>query len=679
MAILCSKSEEGLQGAQRINLRGERDVIYVAPGKGVFTDLRSRCTRGGVFMERDSMRFVNGAVVDLSVRGNVRVDVKPARTRFHCGSGPSNGSSWSIGGVRVVERRNWRSMDARPDPKGNPVSNLRKRDFLGRLAALSGKLSGLGLILAALFMSAALTPSLIPRSAALQGALCGISLVAGYALGRVMELGWRALDLPALNDRIRWPLLVLSSLCTAGVMAASLWLSLGWQNGIRLSMGMAPQQSGQVVAVLMVALGVAVVLVAIWRLLRVVKRLVQRRAGRFLTGPLASAMGLFAAALLFWSIGNGILMAQGMKALDNIYAALDATIQTDLLPPQDPLKTGSPASLIAWQDIGHQGRNAVGAWPAAADIAALAGSAAKEPIRVYVGLNSADDPDARAELALAELIRVGAFDRKLLVIATPTGTGWLDPAAIAPLEILHRGNVATIAVQYSYLPSWLALFVSPEYGKATARAVFRAVYGHWTSLPREGRPKLYLFGLSLGALNSGLSAGLFDVVGDPHDGALWVGPPFSSSIWQNAVAARNADSPVWRPVFQDGRNLRFANQGTGFRDGEQSDRWGPLRIGFLMYSGDPITFFDTGSLFRRPAWLSDPRAPNLPPGLRWYPVVTFLQGLLDVMTATQVPAGHGHVYAARDYLRAWADLTAPTDWTPEALARAEAALKDRNL
>ncbi len=548
------------------------------------------------------------------------------------------------------------------------------------IAARLGTLSGLGLVIAALFMAAALTPSLIPRSAALQGVLCGLSLIAGYALGGLIRLVWKGLELPRFSDRVQRLLLLGSGLFAAALVLASLWLSLGWQNDIRLSMGLAPEQSGRLILVLAIALTVATMLLVLARLFLVVARLVEGRANRFLSRPLAWMLGVGTAAFLFWSIGNGVLVSRVLAIMDSAYAAVDEVIQTDILPPGDPAKTGSPASLIDWQGIGHEGRNTVAAWPTAADIAKLSGTRALEPIRVYVGLNSASDAEDRAELALAELIRVGAFDRSLLVIATPTGTGWVDPAGLAPLEILHGGNVASVSVQYSYLPSWLSLLVAPEYGKITARAVFRQIYGHWASLPPDQRPRLFLFGLSLGALNSALSADLFDVIEDPFDGALWVGPPFASQAWRNATAGRAPQSPVWRPVFRDGRILRFANQGTGFlQPDEDPQAWGPLRIGYLQYPGDPITFFDPGSLLRAPEWLSAPRAPDLPPGQRWYPIVTLLQGVLDVVTATQAPPGQGHVYAGADYLKAWADLTGPAGWTPDSMAAAQDALRERGL
>jgi Alpha/beta-hydrolase family len=54
---------------------------------------------------------------------------------------------------------------------------------------------------------------------------------------------------------------------------------------------------------------------------------------------------------------------------------------------------------------------------------------------------------------------------------TPTGTGWVDPAAMDSVEYLHDGAVASVALQYSYLASWLYLLVEPGYGADVARAL----------------------------------------------------------------------------------------------------------------------------------------------------------------------------------------------------------------
>jgi uncharacterized membrane protein len=99
---------------------------------------------------------------------------------------------------------------------------------------------------------------------------------------------------------------------------------------------------------------------------------------------------------------------------------------------------------------------------------------------------------------------VGGFERSVLIVVMPTGTGWIDPSAMDTVDFLHRGEVASVAMQYSYLPSWLSLLVELGYGAAAARALFAKIYGHWTKLPQESRPKLYLHGHSLGALSSEL-------------------------------------------------------------------------------------------------------------------------------------------------------------------------------
>ena len=119
------------------------------------------------------------------------------------------------------------------------------------------------------------------------------------------------------------------------------------------------------------------------------------------------------------------------------------------------------------------------------------------------------------------------------------------------VEYLHDGDVASVAVQYSYLSSPLSLIVQPEYGAETARVLLREIYGYWSSLPKDTRPKLYLFGLSLGAMNSEKSAELFEMIGDPINGALWSGPPFKSRTWRSFTDARNEGSPQWLPEFRD--------------------------------------------------------------------------------------------------------------------------------
>lgn len=94
-----------------------------------------------------------------------------------------------------------------------------------------------------------------------------------------------------------------------------------------------------------------------------------------------------------------------------------------------------------------------------------------------------------------------------------------------------------------------------------------------------------------------------------------------------------------------------------------------MRIVYLQYASDPIVFFDPRDFYRPPAWLSDPRGPDVSAELRWYPVVTMLQLALDMAVGTGTPMGYGHVYAPEHYLDAWLAVTRPPGWSPDALER----------
>jgi uncharacterized membrane protein len=318
---------------------------------------------------------------------------------------------------------------------------------------------------------------------------------------------------------------------------------------------------------------------------------------------------------------------------------------------------------VEWDTIGRWGKDFVAAGPTQEEIAELLGRAAEQPLRVYVGLNSRDDVDERAQLALDELIRVGGFERSVLVVATPTGTGWLDPGAVDTLEYLHAGDTAIVSMQYSYLPSWMTILVDPVRSVDMARELFDVVYAHWKTLPKDERPKLYLFGLSLGALGSAASADLFTVFEDPIHGGVWSGPPFPSAVWSRAVAAREPDSPMWLPRFRDGSMIRFTGRESSID--QAGSRWGPMRFVYIQHASDPMVFFSPNLAWRRPAWLDNPRGPDVSPHLGWLPIVTFLQLGFDLPMATTPPAGYGHNYAPSSYIDAWVAVTDPPDWTPE--------------
>jgi uncharacterized membrane protein len=528
-------------------------------------------------------------------------------------------------------------------------------------------LSGTGLLLGTLFFAASLTPSLIPRTYLTQGVLGGGVFAIGYGLGVFWRWLWSYMELPIPQEgTLRIANLVIALFC-AVTAAAFLWRAAEWQNSIRTLMELEPVTSAHPFKVCAIAAATFVVLLGLARLFTLIFHFIAGRFGRFVPRRVANVMGAAVALLLFWSLATDVFFAGVLRVVDSSFQQYDALIEPTAPQPTSTLKAGSPASLLRWEELGRAGREFIASGPSSRAISAVSGRDAIEPIRVYVGLHAAETPTQRAKLALEELKRAEAFERSTLIVITPTGTGWVDPGAMDSIEYLHDGDVASVAMQYSYLSSPLALLVQPGYGAESARALFSQVYDHWRALPKDSRPKLYLHGLSLGAMNSERSTELFEILGDPVHGALWAGPPFESTIWRRVTNARNAGSPAWLPQFRDGSLVRFMNQnGVSVQPGSA---WGPMRIVYLQYASDAITFFDPRDLYRRPDWLVPPRGPDVSSEVRWYPVVTMLHLGLDMAMANSTPMGYGHVFAPGHYVDAWLALTDVKGWPPDQIAR----------
>ena len=135
------------------------------------------------------------------------------------------------------------------------------------------------------------------------------------------------------------------------------------------------------------------------------------------------------------------------------------------------------------------------------EIEAVMGGPAKPPIRVFVGLETRATTSERADLAMRELEALGAFERKHIVFMSPTGTGYLNYVTAESLEFLTRGDVALVAMQYSLRPSPLSLF-RVGIGIDQNNAFLHALKWRLAAIPEEPRPKLHIFGESLGAQTS---------------------------------------------------------------------------------------------------------------------------------------------------------------------------------
>ena len=534
------------------------------------------------------------------------------------------------------------------------------------MANWMSRLSPTGLLLGACLFAASLTPSLVPRDFLFQGVLGGCAFALGYWIGKIGQILWFFLELPLLPSRIwRWVLRG-AALLSAGTVLVALNLAAEWQNSVRVKVGMEDVTTAHPVLVALLAVITAFVVLGLVKLVILfIASLSRRFYARF---PRRISIGLGAAVAVAFvaMLADGLVMRVGIGALDEMFRVRDLLIDPATPAPREAHRAGSAESLVNWDELGAAGRGYVNGVPTVEQIAQWTGEGAMAPLRVFVGLNSAPTVEERAQLALDELKRVGGFERKILIVATPTGTGWMDEAAFDTLDVLHGGDVATAAMQYSYLSSYVSMMVEPGISSVSARALFIKVYDHWRTLPEETRPRLYLFGLSLGSFGSEQSTRLHEMLTDPIHGAVWVGPPFLNRVHSDVTRRRNPGSPAWRPEYGDGSFVRFKNQ---YNEVTADGRpWGPIRIVYLQYASDPVVFFGPATFFKRPEWLT-PRGPDVSERLHWVPGVTFLQLLVDMANSLVTPMGHGHEYAHRDYIDAWVAVTEPEGWNEESLMR----------
>ena len=512
-----------------------------------------------------------------------------------------------------------------------------------------------GVFLGLLFFILTFTPSLIPRPPLFQGLLSGLAFFTGYAIGYGGLTLWRYLELPEVPRT--WWRVVNIGLAVACMIAAIFYVPQAavWQDEVRARLNMPPIETTNLLQVILVAVVVAGVLMILSRLLIGGTRAASTLVYRWVPRRIASLLGALAFAVLLVTVVNGTLVSAIIGAIDHAQALVDVTDPPGASRPTEATRSGGPGSLIEWQGLGRAGKRFVTEGPRKTDIESFSGRPALEPIRVYAGLRSAELSEEQAQKALDDLIKMGAFSRSLLVLVTPTGTGWVDNNGIAPLEYMHDGDVATVAVQYSYLQSPLSLILEPGRSQASAAAVFRVIYNYLSSLPETGRPELYLFGLSLGTLASEASPPVHAWLGDSFDGAVWAGPPFRSQLWRTVQRDREEGSPAWRPTFEGGANFRVIGHGDSAH--QNAADWGRVRVVYIAYPSDAIVFFEEGMFLRAPQWMNAPRAGDVSPLLRWFPIITALQVGVDMMFAAAVPPGRGHNYAVEDYIEAWSEVT----------------------
>jgi uncharacterized membrane protein len=521
-----------------------------------------------------------------------------------------------------------------------PVTPERvERPHPGRTAAI---------LFATWFFLASITPSLIPRSWYMQGVTSGLSTAYGYGLGLVVSWCWRRIR-DALQLRITMSPVWARRLRRAGWITLAVVVTLVWVWSLQWQRDTARLVGKPVPGPLTLLLGLActvlvfVLVILAGRGLRWLTRRSSRLGQRFLRPWIATTLAALLVASAVLVLSNSLIYR---KAMD--YAAKKAAVVNTRTPdgrtaPTSPLRSGSPASAESWRSLGRNGQAFVADGSTPATIAAATGKPAMEPIRVYAGLSGGRSVDQVADAVVAELRRTGAFDR--------------DEWSASSIEYLTGGDCAVAAMQYSYLPSPVALLSDRRTPASAGRALLTRVEAELSRRPVGSRPRLLLGGESLGAYGAQAAFRDADDMLARIDGAVWVGTPNFTPLARAISDARQGGSPEIAPVIGDGTHIRFATQPAELtRDvyGRAYGAWEEPRVAYVQHASDPIPRWSPNLLVEEPDWMHE-RVPADVTAMNWTSFATFWQLTTDMMVAGSTPAGHGHRYQD-ELVPAWAGV-----------------------
>ena len=345
------------------------------------------------------------------------------------------------------------------------------------------------------------------------------------------------------------------------------------------------------------------------------------------------------------------LMGAGVSAaLHHVYRRVESAASTPEpgleAQPTSKYVSGGVGSYVSYDGLSRQGQRHVNTVIRPEWIERAMGEPAKShPIRIFVGLDSASSEEERVALALKELDRTDAFSRAVLLVVSPTGTGYVNYQAVEALEYLTRGDCATVTLQYSKRPSPLSLG-RVEVGRKQNEILFLSLWERLEKMEPSERPRLVVFGESLGAHTSQdafVHRGTRGLQDRGIDYALWIGTPFASE-WKSEVLGRARPDTDKALVGQ----FHAISDMEQLDDGQARD----LRYVMLTHNNDAVAYFGADLFLACPPWLGAPetRPVGVPKTARYGPIITFLQTLVDMKNSMTVVPGvfeaKGHDYRA---------------------------------
>ncbi|WP_187583388.1 alpha/beta-hydrolase family protein [Gordonia sp. OPL2] len=231
----------------------------------------------------------------------------------------------------------------------------------------------------------------------------------------------------------------------------------------------------------------------------------------------------------------------------------------------------------------------------------------RTPAGVLYELDDGADLRQRSDELVSRWVQAGGLDRHAVVIAVPTGSGWVDATAVDGYRDRFAGDVEILAIQYADQPSWRAFVGDRAAAGRSAIALLRAVADRTATRPAGHRPEIHLYGQSLGAIGA-------------EEARVWAATARPGTITETLLAGVPGDS-IAREPGPGARRIVLANASDPIPRWSISLVWRP--------TGEPRDTVTIGRPVRRPPWL---------------PVVGFVQTSADLLGSLDGTPGVGHRY-----------------------------------
>ena len=514
-------------------------------------------------------------------------------------------------------------------------------------------ISLIGVVGALVMYGVSVSPSLLARSWQWHAVASGVLSAVGYIVGLTIQRFY-ALVVPRLGVEITAPKAVSIAFRAVLLLGFFLWF-LRWllqsyrerKRANRL-VGMRGETLGEYLLGTVCAFILMMALLGVAWGLQWIGRAIVSVLSQWMHMVFALALSLLILVVIVYALTSQVLLKLGINFFTRHARKMNNRTAKGIVQPQVPERSGSPHSRSSWRAVGGQGRVFLGRGPSRADIEAVTGCAAMEPIRVYAGMpEEGQSLQNAADLVVEELHRTGAFDRAVILIATSTGSGWVDEWQVQPLEYLTRGNCATASMQYSFVPSSINFLTDLDVSEEAAVILFETIRRAVDEIPEDRRPALFVCGESLGAYASQhVFSGIVDVL-SRTDGALWVGTPAFTPMHAELTAIRHRGSPEVAPVVANGRHVRFVNVPENlWADvyGRELGDWNYPRIVYAQHPSDPVVWWNSELVWHKPDWISEKVDGDVSPHMQYTRGATYIQVLVDMPVAGTAPGGHGHTY-----------------------------------